>query len=117
LTTEKWRPIVIKIFEEGQDFNRANLYILEFSGLKESSKRVRITQRETPGLIEVSSRRIKGSGRRPKVLHELHGASIIPDINSNQTARFGGTGHLSEHLVGVRDKVEDEAGDNNIINT
>src|SRR5581483_8418622 len=115
LPTEKWHPVVVEIAEHRRDVDGPHCHIGEIGILEESSQWLRLADWEPATFVLFQGTGIERDGRIPEVAHHLHLASVVPDVSCHGPAGTRYPCHFGYGLGHVRDKVDDEAGNDDVV--
>src|SRR6266568_656986 len=116
LTTKKREPVVIKIAEDCGDvehtyFDRSQ----PFGVYKHLHEWLWLADGEALPFIKFGGGRIERNGCVPKVAHQLHLASVVPDVHRNCPPHAHHWVHFSDRTARLGHKVEHESSDDCII--
>jgi len=109
LTVKAPRPVIIEIDEHGRRIQSANLHCLQ-SGVSDLVfHRPWIADRKLLAFVMIGAVGEQLGDCVPEIAHELHFASIVPNIASNRASGLENSAHLLERALFVRHKVQHEA--------
>jgi len=111
LTTKKGEPVVIKIAEGCGDVDHPYFDRSQPFGAKQLHEWLWLADGEALPLIQLGGGRIERHGCFPEVPHQLHLASVVPDVHRNCSPHARHTVHFSDRTARLGHEVEHESSD------